>query len=147
MRPAAAAGHGDDGRAGHGRHGGLPRHRARQAAAEPVNRTGWVFRLGRWRLPASAAAAALFALLIGLPLGNLVYKAGVIVSQTDAGLVREFSRGEVLGHDRRGAGRTLARVWLVAADLPAVGRRGSAWRRFRWRGWPGGAVGDRCRRW
>ncbi len=51
----------------------------------------WVFRLGRWRLPASMATAALFALLVGLPLGSLVYKAGVIVSQTDTGLVRGFS--------------------------------------------------------
>ncbi len=31
---------------------------------------GWVFRLGRWRLPASVATAALFALLIGVPLGQ-----------------------------------------------------------------------------
>jgi iron(III) transport system permease protein len=57
---------------------------------------GWVFRLGRWRLPVSMAMAALFALLVGLPLGNLAYKAGVLVSQTDAGLVREFSAAKCL---------------------------------------------------
>ena len=61
----------------------------------------WVFRLGRWRLPASVATAALFALLVGLPLGNLVYKAGVIVSQTDAGLVPRVLGGEMPGDDRR----------------------------------------------
>jgi len=62
-----------------------------------LQQAGWVFRLGRWRLLASAAAAALLVLLIGLPLGNLAYKAGMIVSQTDAGLVREFSAAKCLG--------------------------------------------------
>ena len=56
-----------------------------------LTRAGWVFRLGRWRLPAGVLAAGLLLLLVGVPLGNLVYKAGVIVSQTETGLVREFS--------------------------------------------------------
>ncbi len=42
---------------------------------------GWTFRLRRFRLPVSVAAAGLFGLLIGLPFGNLIYKAGVVVSQ------------------------------------------------------------------
>ena len=42
---------------------------------------GWTFRLRRCRLPVSVAAAGLFSLLVGLPFGNLIYKAGVVVSQ------------------------------------------------------------------
>jgi iron(III) transport system permease protein len=56
----------------------------------------WVFQLGRWRLLASAMLAALMALLVGLPLGNLAYKAGMMVAQTDVGLVREFSATKCL---------------------------------------------------
>lgn len=52
---------------------------------------GWVFHLGGWRLPVSAAVAALIVLLIGVPLGSLAYKAGVVVSQIDAGVVRGYS--------------------------------------------------------
>ncbi len=56
----------------------------------------WGYRLGRWRLPAGVLAAGLLLLLVGVPLGNLIYKAGVIVSQTATGRVREFSPGQCL---------------------------------------------------
>jgi iron(III) transport system permease protein len=102
---------------------------------------GWVFRLGRWRLPVSIAMAALFALLVGLPLGNLAYKAGVLVSQTDAGLVREFSAAKCLRiiaeapwHHRREFGWSLlicplsaAAAVFVAIPLAWFARRGG-WR-------------------
>ncbi len=102
---------------------------------------GWVFRLGRWRLPVSMAMAALFALLVGVPLGNLAYKAGVMVSQTDAGLVREFSAMKCLRmiveapwHHRREFGWSLlicplsaAAAVLVAIPLAWFARRGG-WR-------------------
>jgi iron(III) transport system permease protein len=102
---------------------------------------GWVFRLGRWRLPASVAVAALFALLVGLPLGNLAYKAGVIVLQTDTGLVRGFSAAKCLGmiatapmrHSREFGWSLLicplsaAAAVFVAIPLAWVARRGG-WR-------------------
>ncbi|MCE5266691.1 MAG: ABC transporter permease subunit [Planctomycetaceae bacterium] len=56
----------------------------------------WNYQLGRWRLPASLTAAALLILLVGVPLGNLIYKAGVTVSQTPAGRVRAFSWGQCI---------------------------------------------------
>ncbi len=51
----------------------------------------WTFRLGRWKFLYLLAAGLFFLLMAGVPLGNLVYKAGVLVAQTDAGRVRSFS--------------------------------------------------------
>ncbi len=98
----------------------------------------WGFRLGRWRLPVGVLAAGLLVLLIGVPLGNLVYKAGVIVSQTETGRVREFSAGQCMAmiafapwRCRRELGWSLligplaaAAAVLVAIPLAWLGRRG-----------------------
>jgi len=50
-----------------------------------------VFRLGRWRRPIAILVAVVLLLVVGLPLGSLAYKAGVLVTQTDAGRVRTWS--------------------------------------------------------
>ncbi len=63
----------------------------------PVNlRPSRVFALGAWRWPLALGMMAAMMLLAGVPLGNLVYKAGVLVSQTDAGRVRTWSAGKCL---------------------------------------------------
>ncbi len=54
-------------------------------------RSRWVFPLGRWRVPMAILVAAVLLLLIGVPLSNLCYKAGVLVTQVDAELVRSWS--------------------------------------------------------
>jgi iron(III) transport system permease protein len=56
----------------------------------------WTFRLGRWKYFYLLTAGLLFLLLAGVPLGSLVYKAGVVVAQTDAGRIRSFSLGKCL---------------------------------------------------
>ena len=56
----------------------------------------WIFRLGRRRFLYFLAAGFLFLLMVGVPLGSLVYKAGVVVAQTDAGRVRSFSTAKCL---------------------------------------------------
>jgi iron(III) transport system permease protein len=56
----------------------------------------WVFRLGRWRLWWTVFVAVLLILLVGVPLGNLLYKAGVVVTQADGQRFREFSPGKCL---------------------------------------------------
>jgi len=53
-----------------------------------------VFRLGPWRWPAAIVAALLLLLLIGVPLGNLCYKAGKgggLVTSPGAGSGQEWS--------------------------------------------------------
>ncbi|MGA2063071.1 MAG: ABC transporter permease subunit [Thermoguttaceae bacterium] len=56
----------------------------------------WTFRLGRWKFIYLLAAGLFFLLMAGVPLGSLVYKAGVVVAQTDAGRIRSFSPGKCL---------------------------------------------------
>ncbi|MEI8375438.1 MAG: ABC transporter permease subunit [Planctomycetota bacterium] len=63
----------------------------------PLNlRPSRVFALGRWRWPLALGMLAMLMLLAGVPLGNLLYKAGVLVSQTDEGRVRIWSAGKCL---------------------------------------------------
>jgi iron(III) transport system permease protein len=47
--------------------------------------------LGRWRWPLVIGLAAVLVVLAGVPLGNLLYKAGVVVAQVGAGRVRTWS--------------------------------------------------------
>ena len=54
-------------------------------------RASHVFRLGSWRAPASAATWAVVALLVGIPVGSLVVKAGMMVTRHDHGLARHWS--------------------------------------------------------
>lgn len=55
-----------------------------------------VFPLGGWRRPAAVLAGIVVLLLVGVPLGNLLYKAGVVVTQLDAQRVRHWSPGKCL---------------------------------------------------
>ncbi len=51
----------------------------------------WVFRLGAWHVPALLVVGLVLAVSLGVPLGNLVYKAGMLVAQTDSGRARIWS--------------------------------------------------------
>ena len=55
-----------------------------------------VFSLGRWRWPLALGMLAAMLLLAGVPLANLVYKAGILVLQTDTGRVRTWSPAKCL---------------------------------------------------
>ena len=50
-----------------------------------------LFRLGRWRWPATAIVLLCLLLLAGVPFGNLSYKAGVVVDQIGESRVRHWS--------------------------------------------------------
>lgn len=50
-----------------------------------------MFQLGRWRWPFAALVSAVMAMVAGVPLASLMYKAGVTVVQTDAGRMRSWS--------------------------------------------------------
>ncbi len=55
-----------------------------------------VWRLGTWRWLAGVTAWALAAVMVAIPVGNLVYKAGVVVAQSEAGRVREWSMAKTV---------------------------------------------------
>jgi len=71
---------------------------ARLAAnmGQPPVRAPWRWRLGRGRLPLGVAVWSAMAVMVGVPLGNLVYKAGVDVKIIDARPVRQWSLAEAV---------------------------------------------------
>jgi len=50
-----------------------------------------VFHLGRWRWPCAGMVGGIMAIVAGVPLASLFYKAGVVVTQTETGRVRTWS--------------------------------------------------------
>jgi ABC-type Fe3+ transport system permease subunit len=62
---------------------------------EAPHRPPWIWRLGRGRVPATIGLWAILLLVAGVPLGNLVYKAGVVVTATAAGHVRGWALAKV----------------------------------------------------
>ncbi len=51
------------------------------------------FQLGKWRWPIAIAAAGIALFVIGVPLLNMVYKAGLVVEQSDGLRVRRWLPG------------------------------------------------------
>ena len=76
------------------------------------NRPRWTFRLGRWRWPAALLLAVLVLLIVGVPLGNLAFKAGVVVEQVGHERVRHWS---------------LVKAVTMTATSPAAHRDDFAW--------------------
>jgi iron(III) transport system permease protein len=69
---------------------------AAQYSARLLPRKPVVFALGKWRWPAAAITACVLFILLGVPMVNLVYKAGVIAQPTEAGVARFWSTGKCL---------------------------------------------------
>jgi iron(III) transport system permease protein len=73
------------------------------------------FRLRRWRWPALALVALAVALIAGVPLANLVYKAGVTVRQFHDERIRSWSAAKCLEMTLRAPGRNLRETgWSLA---------------------------------
>jgi iron(III) transport system permease protein len=64
--------------------------------ADPSPRRPWVWRIGRGRWFASAGMWLVMLFLVGVPLGNLLYKAGVQVSLVEGSRVRSWSRAALM---------------------------------------------------
>lgn len=86
------------------------------------------FRLGAWRWPALLLVLLMVAVLVGVPLGNLVYKSGVVVRQLGDQRLRSWSPGKGLEmvlmapwRNRRELGWSLAIGSLAATAAVAVG--------------------------
>ncbi len=68
------------------------------ARDRPVPATGRVvFPLGRWKAPAAALVGAALALVVGVPLASLAYKAGIVVTPAGDAYVRSWSAAKCLG--------------------------------------------------
>jgi iron(III) transport system permease protein len=63
--------------------------------ADAMHRPTWIWRLHRGRRPAAIALWSILFLVAAVPLANLLYKAGVLVTTTDAGRVRSWSVAKV----------------------------------------------------
>jgi iron(III) transport system permease protein len=61
-----------------------------------LGRPPWVFQLGRARWPLAIFMALAVFVVVGIPLLNLVWKAGVQVSVTPTGRIRQWSLGKSL---------------------------------------------------
>lgn len=92
-----------------------------------------VFRLGRWRVPMAVLTGLILLLLIGVPVSNLCYKAGVMVTQVDAERVRVFSPGKCVAvvacspwQYRQELGWSIS-IGLLAATAAAAAATALAW--------------------
>jgi len=103
-----------------------------------------IVRLGRWRWPTAVVVGVFLLLLAGVPLGNLIYKAGVLVTQTDVGRERSWSFVKCVTMTvespwmyQREFGWSLL-IAAVAASVAVVVAVCLAWlaRRGGWRSWP-----------
>jgi iron(III) transport system permease protein len=92
------------------------------------HRPSHMFRLGRWRTTASLFTLGVSGLLVGMPVGNLMIKAGTVVTREADGLVRSWSLEQcgrmVLGSPVRFAhefGWSLLIASLAATTAVVVG--------------------------
>ncbi len=51
----------------------------------------YVFRMGVWRVPLTVFVGLVLLVAVGVPLASLCYKAGILVTQSDAGRLRSWS--------------------------------------------------------
>lgn len=100
-----------------------------------------VFPLGMARWPLAAAALLILVLWAGVPLGNLVYQAGVEVTLAPAGRTRSWSLTKAAGmvlqspwRFRREFGWSLLLGGLAAATATALAAGLAGWGRRRWIG-------------
>jgi iron(III) transport system permease protein len=100
---------------------------------EPPARPPWIARLRRGRIPVAIATWACLGLLVGLPLANLVTKAGIDVTVTDSARTRSWSAAKATGlvvaapvDHHRELGQS-AKIGAAAATAAVVLGTGLAW--------------------
>ena len=107
-------------------------------------RARWVFSLSAGRWPLAFGMGVVVLVLIGIPLGNLLYQVGGVVIQTDSGRVRSWSLLKALTLTVQSPVRfrrelvTSFEIALVSASLAVAAGAVLAWlvRASRWRGAP-----------
>jgi iron(III) transport system permease protein len=82
--------------------------------ADAPQRAPWIWRLQRARWPAAGLLFLAMALLVGVPLANLAYKAGVHVLASGEGRVRVWSVAKLLERMAAAPGDFRGEIWLSA---------------------------------
>jgi iron(III) transport system permease protein len=101
--------------------------------AHVPHRPLWIWRLSNSRWIATVLLCAIVLVVAGVPLGNLVYKAGMRVTATDGGHVRNWSAAKAIERVAAAPGEFRGELWLsgriaaAAATAALVGAVPLAW--------------------
>ncbi|HEX2474062.1 MAG TPA: ABC transporter permease subunit, partial [Lacipirellulaceae bacterium] len=76
------------------------------------HRPPWLWRLGTWRFPAAIILWSILFLTAALPLGNLLYKAGGLVTMTESGRVRSWAAAKVVARIAAAPNEFGGELWL-----------------------------------
>jgi iron(III) transport system permease protein len=82
--------------------------------ADAPQRPMWIWRLGRLRWIAAIVMSCIIFVTAGIPLGNLLYKAGIEVTMTEAGRVRRWSPMKAVEQIATAPFEFRADLWLSA---------------------------------
>jgi iron(III) transport system permease protein len=82
--------------------------------ADAPHRPPWIWRLKNWRWPAATLLWLSLLLVAGVPLGNLLYKAGIQVNIADTGRTRTWSATKVVERLAKAPHDFQGELWLSA---------------------------------
>lgn len=101
--------------------------------SEAAHRAPWIYRLRAARWPITALLLMTMMLLVGVPIANLAYKAGIHVTVTDTGRVRTWSILQLFARLAAVPGQFWGEIWLstwlgaCAASAAVGGGLAVAW--------------------
>jgi ABC-type Fe3+ transport system permease subunit len=82
--------------------------------ADVPHRPPWIWRLKNWRWPAAILLWLSLLLMTGVPLGNLIYKAGIQVNVADTGRTRIWSVTKLVNRLANAPHDFQGELWLSA---------------------------------
>jgi iron(III) transport system permease protein len=82
--------------------------------SDAPNRPPWLWRLKNWRWPTAMLLWLGLLLVVGVPLGNLIYKTGIQVNIADTGRTRSWSAAKVVERLARAPHDFQGELWLSA---------------------------------
>lgn len=82
--------------------------------SDAPHRPPWIWRLTNWRWPAAILLWLSLLLIAGVPLGNLLYKAGIQVNIADTGRTRTWSATKVVERLAKAPHDFQGELWLSA---------------------------------
>jgi iron(III) transport system permease protein len=82
--------------------------------ADAPHRGPWIWRLGAWRGPMTIVLWLIMLLVVGIPVANLMYKAGAIVTSTGGQRVRSWSASKVIERVAAAPSEFGSEIWFSA---------------------------------